>query len=798
MSSYSLLSNKYLYRAIFNRVKILNLQQQESFLYSLFINFGIIENNKIIFNKTDNIDLLTFSDRPFLFSSENSDVNSVTELNNLFNENKDLDFSFFQEPPNAVLVIDNNMYAIKILKFKFLNDNAEFYVEYLNDRYISSYNEGKMLLFIDNSIKTGTDDSNVIPPSYIINPGLTSSSVNGLIIVKPPGVVNGNATFDYYKGSNKYVNDTSDLNSFIYELYQYMGQNYETTSEDEYIAMQFSQERYVFLFVPGTYYNVNMLLNYYISYIGGGSTKDEVIFLQSTLIAPPSINFPKLGGLDNFWRSAENFTIDSTNSNYPSKWVKYNEYFSDTVLLSVSQAAPIRNVLLNNTSLYTFQISSKISYASVFCSGGFMSDITFNNNAKNKLNFGGQQQFYSRNITSIDPNSISGGAWNTVFNNTRPESSTNMTGHRVTNSGSINIPLKPFYSISKDSIIDENNEISNFLICNTNTELTVINNALNDNKSIIFTPGYYLYSEPINITKSNTILLSMGMVTIENTTGSECLVINDNLNNVKIAGLIIQATDKSTQITNSLIKVGDTIKNNSNKIYLYDIFIRVGGPYLKPNYDNRVETMVIVNSNNVLLDNFWLWRADHTDTIDQGLGTNNAVCNNALIVNGDNIKAYGLACEHTLEDIVIWNGNNGEVNFYQCELPYDVKEQWDYSGFQINGDNFTGYGMGVYCFFAEKWQAATETFTNQAITITGSSYNLTNIFTVFLDSVNGRGSINSVVYDKNLNQFYGPICDTVVSDIPIWADLPVNIKVGGTNSTPIIAKYKSYSKPFSN
>ena len=798
MSSSSLLNNKFLDRAIFNRVKILNFQQRESFLYSLFINFGIIENNKIIFNKTENIDLLTFSDRPFSYSSENSDVNSLIELNNLFNENTDLDFSFSQEPPNAVLVINNNMYPIKILKFKFLNDNAEFYFEYLNDRYISSDYEGKILLFIDNSIKKGTDDANLMPTSVSINRGLTSSSVNGLIIVKPPSVVNGNSTFDYYKGSNKYINDTSDLNSFIYELYQYMGQNYETTTEDEYTAMQFSQERYVFLFLPGTYYNVNMLLNYYISYIGGGSTKDEVKFLQSTLIAPPSISFPKLGGLDNFWRSAENFTIDSTDSSYPSNWVEYNNYFNDTVLLSVSQAAPLRNISLNNTSLYTFQISSKINYASVFCSGGFMSDITFNNNSKNKLNFGGQQQFYCRNITSIDTNHISGGAWSNVFNNTGPTSTNNITGHRVTNSGSINIPLKPFYSISKDCIVDGNNVISDFLICNTNTQLTDINNALNDNKSIIFTPGYYLYSEPVNITKSNTILLSIGMVTIENTTGSECLIINDNLNNVKIAGLVIQATDKSTQITNCLIKVGDTIKNKSNDIYLYDIFIRVGGPYLKPNYENRVETMVIVNSNNVILDNFWLWRADHTDTIDQGLGTNNAVCNNALIINGDNIKAYGLACEHTLEDIVIWNGNNGEVNFYQCELPYDVKEHWDYSGFKINGDNFTGYGMGIYCFFAEKWQAETETFTNQAITITGSSYVLTNIFTVFLDSVNGRGSINSVVHDTNLDQFYGPICDTVVSDIPMWADLPINIKVGGTDSTPIIAKYKSNSTPFSN
>ncbi len=80
--------------------------------------------------------------------------------------------------------------------------------------------------------------------------------------------------------------------------------------------------------------------------------------------------------------------------------------------------------------------------------------------------------------------------------------------------------------------------------------------------------------------------------------------------------------------------------------------------------------MVVINSGNVIYDNTWLWRADH----DKGGSVYNSKnpCNTGIVVNGDNVRAYGLASEHTLKDLVLWNGNNGEVYFYQSEFPYDV------------------------------------------------------------------------------------------------------------------------------
>jgi len=84
------------------------------------------------------------------------------------------------------------------------------------------------------------------------------------------------------------------------------------------------------------------------------------------------------------------------------------------------------------------------------------------------------------------------------------------------------------------------------------------------------------------------------------------------------------------------------------------VFARVGGPDT-----NEVKTtyMIEINSNDVIIDNTWLWRADHDVN---GLVTNgkNPVTS-GLVVNGWDVIAYGLASEHTLGHLVDWNGDNG-------------------------------------------------------------------------------------------------------------------------------------------
>jgi hypothetical protein len=107
-----------------------------------------------------------------------------------------------------------------------------------------------------------------------------------------------------------------------------------------------------------------------------------------------------------------------------------------------------------------------------------------------------------------------------------------------------------------------------------------------------------------------------------------------------------------------------------NPAVLTDVFARVGGPDTGV---GPVGSMVSVDMGNVIIDNTWLWRADHTDGGggDDALvkGGDNA-CKNGLVVNGDSVFAYGLAAEHTTESNVVWNGDDGTVFFYQAEIMY--------------------------------------------------------------------------------------------------------------------------------
>jgi len=193
---------------------------------------------------------------------------------------------------------------------------------------------------------------------------------------------------------------------------------------------------------------------------------------------------------------------------------------------------------------------------------------------------------------------------------------------------------------------------------------------------------------------------------------------------------------------------------------LTDIFARVGGS----NLDRTVSTDVIIriHSSNVMGDNLWLWRADHMK-LRPGEKANNenfplyhqteegeAQVKNALIVNGDNVNMYGLFCEHTVEDQLIWNGNNGSVVFFQCELPYDVSHanfgERNFVGYRVHDDvdSHEGFGIGVYCNFTNKNEPPV-TVQTAIVHPTKDGIKFKFPFTRFL---NNLGEIKSVINNK--------------------------------------------------
>ena len=80
-----------------------------------------------------------------------------------------------------------------------------------------------------------------------------------------------------------------------------------------------------------------------------------------------------------------------------------------------------------------------------------------------------------------------------------------------------------------------------------------------------------------------------------------------------------------------------------------------------------------VNSNNVLGDHMWIWRADHGNAGTFGWTVNTA--DTGMVVNGNNVTMEGLFVEHYQKYQVIWNGNGGRTYFFQNEMPYDPPNQ---------------------------------------------------------------------------------------------------------------------------
>lgn len=123
---------------------------------------------------------------------------------------------------------------------------------------------------------------------------------------------------------------------------------------------------------------------------------------------------------------------------------------------------------------------------------------------------------------------------------------------------------------------------------------------------------------------------------------------------------------------------------------------------------SKATTCVIINSSDVIGDNFWVWRADHG----KGVGWTKNTADHGVIINGDNVTTYGLMVEHFQKYQTMWNGNGGKCYMYQSELPYDIPNQssWNASGsygytdYKV-ADNVTsheGYGIGIYsCYQAE-------------------------------------------------------------------------------------------------
>jgi hypothetical protein len=531
---------------------------------------------------------------------------------------------------------------------------------------------------------------------------------------------------------------------------------------NQQISNQFGTQRYALLFEPGTYGSaadpLTFQVGYYTEVAGlGGSPGDVTI---NGTIDVYNQCFPTTDGssnciaLDNFWRSLSNLTINISGQTGCQ---------SDTDFWAVSQAAPMRRVSITGGTL------SLMDYCSAgpqFASGGFIADSSFSGNVVN----GSQQQFLVRN-TSL--NGWSNGVWNQVFSGDPGAPAQSFSATSGLSGGTppyttlATSPVtqeEPFlqtdsagqYSVFVPALQHNSSgpswasgpaagsavPISKFFIATPGTSVLAIDAALALGKNLILTPGVYDLNAPILVTRPNTIVLGLGFPTLVPQNGTAAMQVL-GVPGVKLSGMIFDAGPKNSRV---LLQVGGPLAagtgSAADPTLVQDVFFRIGGATAGSATDS-----LVVNSSDVILDDIWAWRADHG----AGVGWTSNTADTGLIVNGNNVTAYGLAVEHFQKNEVIWNGQGGEDIFFQNEMPYDPPSQaaWmsgsadGYPAFVISRKvtSFSGYGLGSYCFFNQG--VPIESATAFSVPDT-PGVQLNDVFTRFL---NGSGSIDHVVND---------------------------------------------------
>jgi hypothetical protein len=453
---------------------------------------------------------------------------------------------------------------------------------------------------------------------------------------------------------------------------------------------QFGTERYALLFKPGSY-SVNANIGFYTSIAGLGRNPGDVTINGGVTV---DAGWFQGNATQNFWRSAENLAVNPTGG--------FNRW-------AVSQAAPFRRM----------DIRGDLNLAPNgygWASGGYIADTRVSGTAQPYS----QQQWFTRD------SQIGGwlnGVWNMVFSGVAgapapsfpnppytvvPQSP--VTREKpylyVDSAGAYNVFVPSLRQNSQGtswangSTPGSSIPLNQFFVAKPGDSVATINAALAQGLHLLFTPGVYHLNQTINVTRANTVVLGLGYATLIPDNGVTPMTVAD-VDGVKIAGLLFDAGPVNSPV---LLQVGPNgsagTSHAANPTSIQDVFFRIGGAG-----PGKATTSLVVNSSNTIIDHIWAWRADHGAGVGWAVNT----ADTGLIVNGNNVTAYGLFVEHYQKYEVIWNGQGGRTIFFQNEMPYDPPNQAAWMNGSTNGyaaykvaNNVTSHeawGVGSYCYF---------------------------------------------------------------------------------------------------
>ncbi|HZB30543.1 MAG TPA: adenylyl cyclase [Streptosporangiaceae bacterium] len=479
--------------------------------------------------------------------------------------------------------------------------------------------------------------------------------------------------------------------------------------------------RYALLFKPGTYgspdHPLIFQVGYYTEVAGLGRSPTDVTINGHVDVYNRCLTPTNCIALVNFWRSLSNLTINVAGL---SGCRAAGNFWA------VSQAAPMRRV---NVTGGTLSLMDFCTAGPQFSSGGFISD-----SVTGDIINGSQQQFLVRD-SSIGQ--WSNAVWNQVFAGVRGAPDQSFPDPPYTT-----LPTNPVSRERPYLYLDtaggyqvfvpagrtnsagptwrngptpgRSIPLSDFYVARPSDSIATINSHLARGKHLLLTPGVYNVDRSIMVGRPGTIVLGQGIATLTAVRGAVPLRIAD-VGGVDIAGIMIDAGPVNSPV---LTQVGPRHGHGHGKGHgsghgsgpadpsgatvLHDVFFRIGGPHV-----GKATVSLEVNSDNVVLDNIWAWRADHGVPGSVGWDVNTA--DTGVIVNGDNVTATGLFVEHYQKYNVVWNGENGKTIFFQNELPYDPPNQAAYQHDGVLGwaaykvadrvETHELWGGGSYVFF---------------------------------------------------------------------------------------------------
>ena len=451
---------------------------------------------------------------------------------------------------------------------------------------------------------------------------------------------------------------------------------------------QFGTQRYVLAFKPGSYSGLNIQVGFYTSVIGLGQNPQDVQIHGDVTV---DAGWMAGNATQNFWRSVENLSLYPVSGD--DRW-------------AVSQAAPFRRI----------DVHGGVNLAPNgfgWASGGYIADSRISG-AEGQYS---QQQWFTRN-SQIGSNTNA--VWNQVFVGVQGAPATSFPSPPYTTIATTPvIREKPYlyqtggnYAVFVPNLQTNASGVtwangntpgtglplSQFYVAKPGDSAATINQALAQGLNMIFQPGIYHVSQTINVNRANTVVLGLGYATIIPDNGVTPMQVAD-VDGVKIAGLLFDAG--TTNSANLLVvgPSGSSASHASNPTTIQDVFFRIGGAGA-----GKATNSLVVNSSNTIIDHIWAWRADHG----AGVGWTVNTADTGLIVNGQNVTAYGLFVEHYQKNEVLWNGNGGRTYFLQNEQPYDPPSNatWrsdgtGYPAYKV-ADTVTSHeawGLGSYCYF---------------------------------------------------------------------------------------------------